>query len=122
MSDCPAVTSWQEKAKNLTPNCRVCKNTTIHADAGVFRSIPYLYCRTCKIEVDNWGFEIKPVTTVQDVEEYLAEHPVMKEESVKGQSLGLWDPSKLKRPHESDEMPDDEDEKDDGFGHHFWYP
>lgn len=63
-----------------TPNCRKCDNQVVHADAGVLTSKPYLYCRTCKIEVDTWGYEVHAARTeldVSELEEYLRLHPEM---------------------------------------------
>jgi hypothetical protein len=58
------------------PTCKNCNNLCVSADAGIFKSIPYFYCRNCKVEVNDWGFEIeavpKPVDSLKDLEDYLS--------------------------------------------------
>lgn len=47
--------------KREPPTCRRCNYQTIWADAGVVKHIPYFYCRTCKVEVNDEGFRVCPV-------------------------------------------------------------
>lgn len=59
---------------NSTPSCKICKNQTVLADAGLMNNISYLYCRTCKIEVNDIGYEIIPTKNKTDeLDQYLSE-------------------------------------------------
>ena len=62
---------------NYIPPCRKCySGSVVEANAGVFKSIPYFYCRKCKIEVDEDGYEVKPIKktkNIEDLESYLSE-------------------------------------------------
>jgi len=42
------------------PTCKKCKGKVVRGEAGFFSSITYWYCRECKIEVGDLGYEIKP--------------------------------------------------------------
>ena len=67
-------------APKPTPTCKKCfKNTVVWADAGVIRSIPYLYCRTCKIEVNQFGYPItQKANKLDELELYLQEQLIEK--------------------------------------------
>lgn len=56
-----------------TPCCKVCNNLSILADAGIFRSITYFYCKTCKFEVSEYGYEVKVLTEEIKSEEMIPE-------------------------------------------------
>lgn len=57
-----------------TPTCKTCRNNTIQADAGILKPILYWYCRTCRFEVDDYGFEVKPPSDngLEELEGYLS--------------------------------------------------
>lgn len=122
------------------PVCKKCRNTAIPADAGVFKSIPYWYCRTCKIEVTEYGYEVKPRST-QELDDYLSgellrfgqvdmQGDIFTPESIElpADDSGFFVPKKdqkivFKHPSMDLDDEDDEDEEGEGldymFGHHW---
>jgi hypothetical protein len=71
------------------PDCRKCRKEAVLADAGIMKPIHYYYCRNCKIEVDRWGYAVrpKPADGLDELNEYLAE------EMDKIGSYEDWDPT-----------------------------
>ena len=59
-----------------TPSCKICNKLVVSANAGILKSIPYFYCRNCKIEVNDWGFEVesnpKPSEVLRELDDYLS--------------------------------------------------
>lgn len=64
-------------AQKPTPVCKKCfKGPVVWADAGMVRSIPYLYCRNCKIEVNQFGHPVigkRNTSGIEELEDYLFE-------------------------------------------------
>lgn len=63
--------------KPCPPTCRGCRSSTVSADAGLLKSIPYWYCPKCRIEVSEYGFEVKGTTSTNteglgELEDYLS--------------------------------------------------
>ena len=54
------IVKEKEEAVSWIPNCKNCGTKAVEANAGVTNDIPFYVCRTCKIEVDWRGYEIKP--------------------------------------------------------------
>lgn len=46
------------KPKKEPVKCKKCNEVAVLADAGMLKSIQYLYCRKCKIEIDAYGFKV----------------------------------------------------------------
>jgi hypothetical protein len=47
-------------SKKKTPICTTCHKESVLSDAGVCFSIPFFYCRNCKIEVSEYGYPVVP--------------------------------------------------------------
>lgn len=60
--------------KTQVPKCKGCYKQAVVADAGLIRSIPYWYCRTCKVEVDEYGREVfvRQPAALSELDDYLS--------------------------------------------------
>jgi len=126
------------------PKCRGCYKEAVPADAGILRSIPYWYCRVCKVEVDEYGREVYPAPRekaegLDELDDYLSGE-VDRFDNLQGDDVGsglvtAYDPF-LKRSrrmslkdaqrmnarptHKVQEEDDCEDEDEEVLG--FWDP
>lgn len=119
-----------------TPSCKNCHNLAVPANAGIFKSIPYFYCRNCKIEVNEWGFEVEAAPNpLKDLDDYLSGEigrfdneapasgfsmPISKKPIKLKKSRTVYDPfHKRNLPVEEDDEEEEED-LDDLFGDHIF--
>lgn len=50
------------------PKCRKCSTQSVLVDYGAFTPKTYFYCRSCKVEVDDWGYEVKAKPKAEDAQ------------------------------------------------------
>ncbi len=100
-----------------TPSCKTCHKLAVPANAGIFKSIPYFYCRNCKFEVNEWGFEVeyipKAPDSLKELDDYLSgelgrfdnEAPPPKKKF-----KSVYDPFHKRNMKVEDEEPEEEDD------------
>lgn len=52
------------------PKCRKCSTQSVLVDYGAFTPKTYFYCRSCKVEVDDWGYEVKVMPKTEEPKKY----------------------------------------------------